>query len=287
MSGARRDENFDPIAARVTVNRWIAAETARTRDAVTKAIEEHRYNEAAGALYGFVWNIFCDWYLELIKPVLAGDAEAARSETRHCAAWVLDQILILLHPFTPFITEDLWQKTGGQGMLIEAEWPRYQGLGDAASDAEIGWVVRLISEVRSVRAEMNVPAGAKIPCAIVGAKKETRRRAAAWENEIVRLARLDSIAFEDSVPMSSAQIVLDEATVALPLEGIIDFAAERARLGKELENTAKDISTIEARLGNPGFLAKAPEEVLEETRERRRELGSRVSKVKEALKRLG
>jgi valyl-tRNA synthetase len=287
MSGARRDEDFDPIGARVTVNRWIAGETARTRDAVTKAIEEHRYNEAAGALYGFVWNIFCDWYLELIKPVLAGDGEAARSETRHCAAWVLDQILVLLHPFTPFITEDLWQKTGGQGMLIEAEWPRYQGLGDAASDAEIGWVVRLISEVRSVRAEMNVPAGAKIPCAIVGAKKETRRRAAAWENEIVRLARLDSIAFEDSVPMSSAQIVLDEATVALPLEGIIDFAAERARLGKELENTTKDISTIEARLGNPGFLAKAPEEVLEETRERRRELGSRVGKVKEALKRLG
>jgi valyl-tRNA synthetase len=287
MSEARRDEDFDPIAARVTVNRWIAGEAARTCKTVTRAIEDHRYNEAAAALYAFVWNIFCDWYLELIKPVLAGKDEAAKTETRRCAAWVLDQILILLHPFMPFVTEELWQKTSAKGMLIEAEWPRYQGLGDASADAEIGWVLRLISEVRSVRAEMNVPAGAKISCVIVGANKETRRRAAAWENEIMRLARLDVLAFEDNVPKSSAQIVLDEATVALPLEGIIDFAAERARLSKELEKIAKDIAAIDARLNNPGFVAKAPEEVLEETRERRIELESRRAGLIEALKRLG
>jgi valyl-tRNA synthetase len=287
MSGARRDEDFDPIAARVTVNRWIAGETARVCETVTAAIEEHRYNEAAGALYAFVWNIFCDWYLELIKPILAESEEAAAHETRRCAAWALDQILILLHPFMPFVTEELWQETGAPGMLIDADWPRYRGLGDEAADQEMRWVVRLVSEIRSVRAEMNVPASAKIACVIAGANKETRRRAAAWENEIMRLARLDSIGFEDVVPKSSAQIVLEEATVALPLEGVIDFSAERARLSRELDKVSKDIATIQSRLGNPGFVAKAPEEVLEETRERKRDLETRRQKITEALRRLG
>jgi valyl-tRNA synthetase len=287
MSGAMRDEDFDPIAARVTVNRWIAGETARVCEAVTVAIEEHRYNEAAGALYAFVWNIFCDWYLELIKPILAGTEEASADETRRCAASVLDQILIMLHPFMPFVTEELWQETGAPGMLIDGEWPRYPGLGDEAADQEMRWVIRLVSDIRSVRAEMNVPAGAKIACVIVSANKETRRRTAAWENEIMRLARLDSIGFEDAVPKSSAQIVLEEATVALPLEGVIDFSAESARLAKELEKIGKDIATINARLANPGFVAKAPGEVLEETRERKRELENRRQKIMEAHQRLG
>jgi valyl-tRNA synthetase len=233
-----------------------------------------------------VWNVFCDWYLELIKPILGGADESAKTETRHCAAWVLDQILLLLHPFMPFVSEELWQKTGAEGLLIDAEWPHYRGLGDASADAEIGWVVQFISEVRSVRAEMNVPAGARIACVIAGARKETRRRAAAWENEIMRLARLGSISFEDEVPRSSAQIVLAEATVALPLAGVIDFAAERGRLTKELAKITKDISIIDGRLNNAGFVAKAPEDVLEETRERKHELELRRHKVAEALKRL-
>ena len=129
MNGVARDADFDPIASRLTVNRWIVGEAARTRDLVTRAIEEHKYNEAAAALYQFVWNIFCDWYLELIKPVLTGNDEAAKTETRHCAAWVLDQILLLLHPFMPFVTEELWQQTGAQGparetWLIDAAWPQ-------------------------------------------------------------------------------------------------------------------------------------------------------------------
>jgi valyl-tRNA synthetase len=286
INGARRDPDFDPIAARVTVNRWIAGEVARTRDEVTKAIEEHRYNDAAGSLYGFVWNVFCDWYLELIKPILAGSDEAAKAETQHCAQWILDQILLLLHPFMPFVTEELWQKTEAAGMLIAAEWPSYKGLGDAKVDAEMNWVVDFISQVRSVRSEMNIPAGARIDCAIVGANTESRRRAATWEQEIMRLARLKAITFEDKVPASSAQMVLGEATLALPLEGVIDFAAERARLGKELEKVEKDIAVIEARLGNAGFVAKAPEEVLEETRERKTTLAAQRDKLKEALKRL-
>ncbi len=288
MNGVTRDETYDPVAARVTVNRWIAGEATRTRDAVTKAIEEHKYNDAAASLYQFAWNVFCDWYVELIKPILTGDDETAKAETRASVAWAFDQILLLLHPFMPFITEELWSKTATRSkMLIDAEWPSYAGLGDANADAEMDWVIRLISEIRSVRSEMNVNAGAKIPCVIVGAGHEARRRAGAWEAEIMRLARLSSMVFEDAVPTSSAQIALDEATVALPLEGMIDFAAERARLNKELEKIAKDMAGIDGRLNNPGFVAKAPAEVLVESRERKAELEVMKAKVGEALKRLG
>jgi valyl-tRNA synthetase len=291
MSGVVRHPDFDPVAARLTLNRWIVGEVARTRDAVTSGIEEHRYNEAAAALYGFVWHVFCDWHLEFIKPVLAGDDEAAATETRHVTAWVLDQILLLLHPFMPFLTEELWQRTGGEGQprdsaLIVAPWPDYEGLGDASADAEIGWVIELVSAIRSVRSEMNVPAAARIACVIAGANAETRRRASHWQAEITRLARLENLAFADRVPEGAANIVLGEATVALPLAGVIDLGAERARLEKDLDRTATDIAAINARLGNQGFLAKAPEEVVEEARDRRTNLEARKAKIAEALNRL-
>jgi valyl-tRNA synthetase len=288
MNGVAHDPAYDPHAARVIVNRWIAGETARTEARVRQALAEYKFNEAAGAMYQFVWNVFCDWYLELIKPILNGSDEAAKAETRATAAWVMDQILLLLHPFMPFVTEELWQNTGERKQwLIASAWPSYKGLGDTAADAEMEWVIRFVSEVRSVRAEMNVPAGAKIACVLVGANAETRRRAAAWENEIMRLARLSSIGFEEQVPKASAQIVLDEATVALPLEGVIDFGAEKARLAKELEKIAKDMAGIDSRLNNPGFVAKAPPEVLDESRERKAELEARKAKIDEALARLG
>lgn len=288
MNEVKRDPDYDPLASRITVNRWIAGEVVRTQAAVARGIEEYKFNEAASHLYQFIWNVYCDWYLELIKPILQGAEEAGKAETRATAAWVLEQILIMLHPFMPFVTEELWQKTAArETWLIDTQWPRHEGLGDAAADAEIEWVIRLISEVRSVRAEMNVAAGAKIPCVLVNANSESRRRLAQWETEIMRLARLSGISFEDRVPKSSAQIVLDEATVALPLEGVIDFAVERARLGKELEKIAKDMAAIDGRLNNPGFVAKAPPEVLEESRERKSELDARKAKVEEALKRLG
>ena len=201
---------------------------------------------------------------------------------------MIDQILLLLHPFMPFITEELWQKIAPRARwLIESDWPWYKGLGDQSADAEIEWVIRLVSGVRSVRAEMNVPAGAKIACVIVSAGSDTRMRAANWEAEIMRLARLSSISFEDQVPSASAQIVLNEATVSLPLEGVIDFASEKARLSKELEKIAKDTAQIDGRLNNAGFVAKAPLEVLDESRERKVELEARKAKVEEALRRLG
>jgi valyl-tRNA synthetase len=288
MNGVKLDENYDPLAARLTVNRWIAGEAVRAQKAIQQGIESYRFNEAAGAAYQFVWNVFCDWYVELIKPLLTGADGPEKYETRATCAWVIDQILIMLHPFMPFITEELWQKTATrQSQLIETPWASYKGLGDRRADAEMDWVVRLVGEVRSVRAEMNVPAGTKLPCLLVGANKETRMRVASWETEIMRLARLSSIGFEESVPKASAQIVLDEATVALPLEGVIDLAAERTRLAKELEKIGKDTSAIDGRLNNPGFVAKAPPEVLEEARERKAELEARKIKVSEALKRLG
>jgi valyl-tRNA synthetase len=288
MNGAKHSAAFDPVAVRVTVNRWIAGEVARAHSAVTKAIEDYKFNEAAAAAYQFVWNVFCDWYVELIKPILTEGNDAEKAETQATTAWVLDQILLMLHPFMPFITEELWQKTAARRtMLIDASWASYAGLGDAAADAEMQWVIRLVSEVRSVRAEMNVNAGAKIPCVLVGAGQEARRRAKAWEAEIMRLARLSAVTFEDQVPKASAQMVLDEATIALPLEGVIDFAAEKARLTKELEKIAKDMGVIDGRLNNTAFVAKAPAEVLEESRELRSTLVERKAKVDEALKRLG
>ncbi len=291
MNGCRRDADFDPQAARVTLNRWIAGEAARAGETVTKAIEEYRFNDAAGAIYSFVWHIFCDWYLELSKPVLTGTDEAAAEETRRMSAWVIDRILLLLHPFMPFLTEELWQRTGEDGpardgFVMEAEWPRFDGLGDPQADAELGWLVRLITEVRSLRSEMNVPAGAKIPCVIVDGDPEIRRRAGQWENEIARLARLESLTFAQAVPTGAAQIVLDHTVVALPLAAFIDLVAEKARLEKELDKIGKDVGAIEARLKNPGFIAKAPEEVLEETRERRASLIARRAKVEEAMGRL-
>ena len=290
MNACVRQTGFDPLALRVTVNRWIAGEASRSRDAITAAIEQHRYNDAAAAAYGFVWHVFCDWYLELIKPILGGSNEAEKAETRAATAWVLDQILLLLHPFMPFITEELWQKTGETGperasLLIEAPWPSYSGLGDPAADGEIRWVIGLISEIRSVRAEMNVPAGTKIPCLIVGANAQSRGRALSWVNEIVRLARLQSLTFAEAVPPGSAQIVLGEATLALPLAGVVDLQSEKARLEKELVKIDADLQQIAGRLGNPGFVAKAPEHVLEETRERKTELEARKAKISDALRR--
>ncbi len=180
----RRDERrgprrgYDPVAARVTVNRWIAGETARVERAVKLALDDYKFNEAAGALYQFVWNVFCDWYLELIKPILSGEDEQAKAETRATAAWVLDQILILLHPFMPFVTEELWQKTAERKTwLIDAAWPSYKGLGDEAPTPR--WLGDPLHFGRALgEGRNNVPAGAKIACVLVSANGETRRRAA-------------------------------------------------------------------------------------------------------------
>jgi valyl-tRNA synthetase len=287
MNGVVHGRDFDPHSIRTALNRWIVGETARTQGAITKAIEEYRFNDAAAAAYQFVWNVFCDWYVELSKPVLTGTDETGKAEAQTTCAWVLDRIFVMLHPFMPFITEELWQKTTSRPhWLIDAAWQQDAGLEEAAADAEMRWVIDFISEVRSVRAEMNVNAGAKIACELIGAGDESRRRLANWQTEIMRLARLSSISFADIVPKSSAQIVLGEAIVALPLEGVIDLAAEKSRLAKESEKIAKDLAVIDGRLNNPSFVERAPQDVLHESRELKENLERRSIKLQEAAKRL-
>ncbi len=291
MNECARVEGFDPAKLNQTVNKWIVGEVARTAAEITEAIEAYRFNDAANAAYKFVWNVFCDWYLEFIKPLLMGENEEAKAETRATAAWVLDQILLMLHPFMPFVTEELWQRTGETGpkretLLVKAAWPLHTGLGDPAADREMDWVIRFITEIRSVRAEMNVPAGAKIALLIKDASDESLARFERHRDLIMRLARLESAVVTTSVPEGALQLVLDEATLILPLASLIDVAAETARLRKELGKLEDEVKKIDAKLGNAKFLAGAPEQVVEEQRERKADAQAAMAKFNEALKRL-
>jgi valyl-tRNA synthetase len=291
MNECVRQKDFAPNAVSETVNQWIAGETERAARAVTEAIEAYKFNEAAGAVYEFTWAVFCDWYLELIKPILNGDDERAKSETRAMTAWVLDQILKLLHPFMPFITEELWAHMVEHGvqrdnLLALSTWPTLSGLSDVAADAEMGWVVKLISEVRSVRSEMNVPAGAKIPLVIVGADTTIRARVERHEETLKRLARLDTITLAKAAPTGAALIVIGETTVALPLEGVIDMAAERKRLAREIDRAQADIAKLDQKLSNPNFIAKAKDEAVDDARQRKTELEALVKRLHAALQRV-
>jgi valyl-tRNA synthetase len=277
---------FDPSAAKEILNRWIATETTRTARAITDAIEAYKFNEAAAAAYRFVWNLTCDWYLELCKPVLSGDDGAAKDETRATVAWVLDRIVAMLHPFMPFITEELWgSREAGRGLLALGEWPT-PDFEDAAAAEEMNWVVDFITAVRSVRSEMNVPAGAMVELSVSGAAPATAARLQAHDVLLRRLARASTIATSGQPLKGAVQIVVGEATVSMPLAGVIDLAAERARLGKELDKVAREIGKIEAKLGNEQFMAKAKEEVVEEQRERLAEAIDLRSRTEAALGRL-
>jgi len=289
MNEARRVEGYDPRANKLPLNRWIVGATARGLAAVRAGIEEYKFNEAANAAYDFVWGTFCDWYVEFAKPVFMGDDEAAKAETRATAAWALDQILIMLHPMMPFVTEELWEKTGEFGpkrenLLILTEWPDLSGLEDADADAELAWLVDVISNVRSVRAEMNVPASAKLQLVVAGAGEQTLGRLVAGTSLISRLARLEEITPRNDVPGESAQFVVGDATYALPLAGVIDLAVEKARLEKEVGKLDAEIAQIDKKLGNEQFVAKAPEEVIEEQNARRDAAIDRREKIRAALK---
>jgi len=291
MNECRRVEGFDPKAIKHRLNRWIAGETERASGEIETALKAYKFNEAAGSAYQFVWGIFCDWYVELAKPLLTVSDAEAKAETQATAAWVLDQILPLLHPFMPFITEELWAKTGEYGpkrksLLALAPWPRLLGLSDPEADAEIGWLVALVSEVRSVRAEMNVPAGAKVPLVLVNASAEARARAERHDETLKRLARLDAITFEPSAPKGAAQIVVGDTTAAIPLAGVIDMSAEAKRLAKEIDKTVVEIKKVTDRLANPQFMAKAPEDVIDELRERQSDFEARQDKLRAALARV-
>jgi valyl-tRNA synthetase len=291
INGCAHDPDFDPHHAKETLNRWIAHETAKAGREVTAAIEAYKFNEAASAIYRFVWNVYCDWYLELIKPVLAGPDGAAKTETRGAAAWALDEILRLLHPFMPFISEELWSVTAEHGpkrhhMLALDAWPAHDGLDDEVVEAEIGWVIDLITAIRSVRVEMNIPAATMLPLVLADASLQTAIRAKHWSEFIQRLARIADISFADAPPKGAVQLVVRGDVAALPLKGVIDLDAERARLAKEMAKADADIARVDAKLNNPNFASRAPEEVVEEEKEKREEAQARKAKIAEALQRL-
>jgi valyl-tRNA synthetase len=289
MNGCAAVAGFDPKSAKETLNRWIAHETAKAAREIGEAIEAYRFNDAANAAYRFVWNIYCDWYLELAKPVLLGPGGAAKSETQAMVAWARDEILKLLHPFMPFITEELWCVTAEGGpartnLLVLTAWPRLDGLDDAKAEAEIGWVIDLVNALRSVRAEMNITA--YIPLVLAGVSAQSKARAERWAEFVKRLGRVADISFADAAPPGSLQLVVRGEIAAMPLKGVIDLAAERARLEKEMTKAAADIARVDAKLNNPNFMARAPEDVVEEEKEKRQEAEARKAKIAEALERL-
>ena len=290
MNGCETVAGFDPAKVTLTPNQWIVAETAATASELTAKLEALRFNEAAGAAYHFIYDVFCDWYLEIAKPIFGGSDEKAKVETRATAAWVRDTIFQLLHPFMPFATEELWARTASApraSMLIEGPWPKLGGLPkfEDASRA-MNWVIDLVKGVRSVRSEMNVPPAAKIALVLKDAAAASKATLAANHDVILTLARLSSAGVADTLPKGSAQFVLGEATVGLPLGDVIDFAKERTRLEKELKKAEEEIGRIDSKLANEQFVSRAPEDVLTEQREKRAEYAATAARLKEAVARL-
>ena len=314
MNHCALPDGFDPTQAKETLNRWIAHETMSAAREVTQAIESYRFNDAAGAIYRFVWNVFCDWYLELAKPVMLGADGPAKDETRAMVAWTRDEILKLLHPFMPFLTEELWSVTAKREQLLTlTAWPlrpqttvviptsgvpgdisgvtlvvptETETFTDPDAEAEIGWVVDLVTAIRSARAEMNIPPATLMPLMLANASSQTKARAERWRDVIKRLARLAEITFVDRAPDGAMQLLVRGEVAALPLKGVIDLSAEKARLQKELTRAEADIKRVDAKLANEKFVANAPEDVVEEEREKREEALARRTKIVEALDRL-
>ena len=287
MNGVTHDPAFRPDNAKLQINRWILTELTRTAREVADGIDQYRFNDAASAAYRFVWNTFCDWYLELLKPVFNGDDENAKSEAQACAAHVLDGVYTLLHPFMPFMTEELWALTAESRdtLLCHAEWPR-PDFEDEEAASEINWLIDLVTGIRSVRAEMNVPASAMVPLVMVGANSETCRRLLDHDAPIGRLARVEDIVLESEVPKGSAQLVIGEATACLPLGGLIDVEAERARLGKAIGKVEADIEKLGKKLGNDKFLANAKPEIVAGEREKLADAQRECDSLKTALSRI-
>ncbi|HEX7872019.1 MAG TPA: valine--tRNA ligase [Sphingobium sp.] len=264
-------------AATLPVNKWIIGEVVETVAALDKAMADLRFDAAANAIYHFVWDQFCDWYLELIKGSLD-------DETKTVAGWVLDQILVMLHPFMPFITEELWHGLGErQNDLIVAKWPEPGAVVDAAAKAEIEWLIKLVSDVRAARNELNVPPGARVPFVLEGASDRTISRLSANADRVSRLARIDRVEWGGG----EAQVIVDEATYTLQLGGIIDIAAEKARLTKAMEAAAKEAKSLEGRLNNPAFVEKAKPEAVEKARADHAEKSAEAERLGVALQRLG
>jgi valyl-tRNA synthetase len=287
-NGIGASKTLEAPEATLAVNKWIIGETIQTVQAVDLALADYRFDGAANAIYQFAWSRFCDWYLELIKPVMSGDERGAiDEESKAVAGWVLDQILVMLHPFMPFVTEELWSKLGARDYdLIVAKWPIADARAiDPEAGKEIDWLIRLVSEVRSSRTELNVPPGARLPVHLRDASAATLARFDRLAPAIARLARIDRA--EGDVAGGAAQVVLDEATFVLPLEGVIDFDAERTRLTKAIEAASKERDGLAGRLNNPSFVERAKPEAVEKARADHAEKSAEAERLTAALARLG
>ena len=289
MNDCFEGSDFDPAKASMPLTQWLVGEVVRAQNAVTAALEAYRFNDASNGVYQFIWNSFCDWYVELAKPALQGEGAAEKAEVQAATKWALDQALRLLHPFMPFVTEEVWAKTAQRhNHLMLDVWPNLpESLINEAADAEVSWLIAAIGEIRSVRSEMNVPAGAQVPLVVVGADATTQKRLSETDAVLKRLARLADISEADAVPEGAVQAVLGEATLVLPLADVIDVDAEKARLTKDIGKVEGEIKKISNKLGNKGFLDNAPEAVIEENKVRLAEEEARRDKLQSALARLG
>jgi valyl-tRNA synthetase len=275
--------------ASLAVNKWIIGEVVETLAKLNKAFDEYRFDAMADAIYQFAWGTFCDWYLELIKPSFVdGEKGDMDEESKAVAGWVLDQILVMLHPFMPFITEELWHAMGERHYdLIVAKWPEPKADLDLAAGAEINWLIQLVTEVRSAKNELGIAPGARLNAFVRDASPETLARIERQTAAIARQARLDSISDAEAPAGGAVQIVVDEATFVIPLEGIIDLDAERARISKAIEAVSKEAKSLEGRLSNPAFVEKAKPEAVEKARADHAEKAAEVERLSAALARLG
>lgn len=281
-------KDFEVKSVKLEISKWIMAKAKEASVEVTENLNNFRFSDAANAVYQFVWGTFCDWYIELIKPIFYGENAAEIKEIRAVTAWTLDRILIMLHPFMPFITEELWDNlTARSGKLIHAAWPADENV-NAADKNEIDRAIDIISAIRSLRSSMNLPAGAKLHAYVKDAVAETLTAVERQKALICKLARLEELeALENrEVTKDMVQTVSREAAILIPLKGVVDFEAERARLQKELETLNKNLEGYSRKLSNESFVAKAPAAVVAEEKRRQAEALENKAKVEEALARI-
>ena len=287
MNECTMQEGYSAENVKLAVNKWIIAKAQEATKEVTQNLNDFRFSDAANAVYQFVWGSFCDWYIEMIKPILYGENESDKSETRSTFAWVLDRILVILHPFMPFITTELWNNTAQRTVkLIHAPWPKDDKI-DVDAMNDIDWAVELITSVRSLRAEMNIPAGAKPIVYLKDANAESIKHIEQFSTIICTLARLEKLAaYDGEISSDMVQSVFRESTMLMPLKGVVDFAAEKERLNKELASVNKFLEGYKKKLSNPSFVERAPAEVVAEERRRQSEAEANKAKIEAALERI-
>ncbi|WP_297007884.1 class I tRNA ligase family protein, partial [Thalassospira sp. UBA6510] len=294
MNECKPVDGFDPSKVKSVLGRWIVGKTVEAAKSVGTGIETYRFNDAASSAYQFVWGSFCDWYLELAKPVLMGNDEEAKAEIRAVTAWVLDQILLILHPIMPFITEELWDKTadGRAKMLIAEGYPSFDdALIDREAEAEVDLAIRLIGNIRGVRSEMNVPPAAEVPVYLVDASDAMKAAVSAQEAQVKRLARVAEIAFKgqgdvEAIAKGAIQTVVDGVTVFVSVADFIDVAAEKARLEKEIQDKTKYIKAQEGKLSNEKFVSRAPEHIVSAEKAKLEEAKDTLAKLNDAFARI-